>query len=192
MISVDRIVVSDSLLEAARTGDTEAFREFILRSRAYAVRIGMACFDLRIEDAEDIAQEALWTLHQNINSITYPQAWLYSTVRRMALRLKTRRRRETPHPVEPVSPDAPIALTPIWDCFMRLSDRCRNLIADLLFLGHTERELAGLRRVHYATIHQRKRTCIGSLYDLYSGGDHEKRMLRRRRTPQPWRGRSAP
>lgn len=189
---MDRITFPDELLNRAKSGDAEAFGELYARARTFALRIGIACFDLRAEDAEDIAQEATLSLHQNLAAMERPDTWLYSSVRHLALRLKTVRRRERLGVAETASPQADDGREDLWDCVLRLSDRCRRLILHLFYCGYTERELAALQRVHKATIHKRKRTCFGSLFDLYLGGPHGKRVLQVGRDSKPWRGRAAP
>jgi DNA-directed RNA polymerase specialized sigma24 family protein len=189
---VDHIEFPDGLLERAKAGDTEAFQDLYARARIYALRIGVACFSLRAEDAEDIAQEATWSLHQNLSHVERPDSWLYAAVRHLALRIKAGRRDETSCVDDEASPHKDIGMTDIWDCVLRLSDRCRRLILNLFYCGYTERELAGLHRIHKATIHKRKRTCFGSLFELYLGDSNERCMLHAERDSRTWRGRAAP
>lgn len=188
---VKRITFPRKLLDHAKEGEPEAFRDIIARARACALRIAIACFGLRLEDAEDAAQEAVLGFHLNLQTMDSPESFLYAAVRNQARHLAAERRNEPLGAAEPVSPAADIGVTDIWDCVLRLTDRCRNLILNLFYRGYTERELAALQDVNKVTIHKRKRTCFGALYALYLGGPYGKRMLCPGRDSRPWRGRAA-
>jgi RNA polymerase sigma factor (sigma-70 family) len=174
---MDRVTFPEELLKRAREEDAAAFQELYARARTFALRIGISCFGLSADDAEDVSQEVTWSLYQNLPCVERPDSWLYAAVRHQALRLKNARRGERLHAAQACSPYPQDGLTDIWDCVLRLSDRCRKLILHLFYCGYTERELADLQDVHSTTIHKRKKKCFGSLFDLYSGENHGKRVL---------------
>ena len=85
------------LVDRARAGDVDAFRELVSRyqSRAFSIAIGIVHSK---EDAEDVVQEAFLKVHRNLGSFRGQSSfytWLYRIVFNLAIDLSRRRYRRS-------------------------------------------------------------------------------------------------
>ncbi len=85
-----------AVIDAARRGDGQAFRELVERyqRRAYAVALGMLHDS---DDARDVCQEAFLRVHRNLASFDRDSqffTWLYRIVRNLCID-QLRKRRES-------------------------------------------------------------------------------------------------
>ncbi len=85
-----------AVIDAARRGDAQAFRELVERyqRRAYAVALGMLH---DADDARDVCQEAFLRVHRNLASFDRDSqffTWLYRIVRNLCID-QLRKRRES-------------------------------------------------------------------------------------------------
>lgn len=80
--------------------------------------------------AEDLVQEVFLRLHQQWEQVENPRAWLYRSLRNLALNHLRDHRRETPLEQEP-EPPAPAELAPEVLARMEIEGMVRMLIAEL-------------------------------------------------------------
>jgi RNA polymerase sigma factor (sigma-70 family) len=183
MINMDTRNVSEELLDRAQKGDISAFQEIYAQARAFTFRAAVAYFGLREEDADDISQEVTWSLHRNLASVERPKAWLFAAVRNQVCRLRRQPAMEGLNAAEPAVDPPQEGDSGLWECILRLSERCRHLIVNLFFWGFTEREMSHQLGVHPVTVHQRKRKCTGYLFQIYEEDQHGHEVLPSRRDP---------
>jgi|GEM_PF-1659265 DNA-directed RNA polymerase specialized sigma24 family protein len=180
---MDPISFPEELLDRAKRGEAVAFQELYARARAFAYRIGVAHFELKHEDAEDVAQEVTWSFHRNLPLVERPDSWLFAAVRNQVHRLQKEPARTDLRAVEQASCPLAAPHTDLWDGLLRLSTLCRRLILHLFFWGYTEREIGRRQHLHHTTVGQRKRRCFGNLFQIMDGDANGQGMLSSRRDP---------
>lgn len=126
-----------------RPGDREP--DLLDALRFLAVRLAQA-YGLSLDDAEDVAQEALLAFLLAEEPIQAPKAWLRRVVVRFVLRLQSRQDRFLPLPSDPkalaqipeISPELGLELSRILS---QLPPRPRTLLV-LTAAGYSQREIA--------------------------------------------------
>lgn len=102
--------MSEAILDRARAGDEQAFRELM---DPYRGELRLHCYRIlgSLDDAEDMLQETLLAAWRNLDSVAGPstlRAWLYRIATNRCLNgLRADKRRRPPEPVPPFDPPEP-------------------------------------------------------------------------------------
>jgi RNA polymerase sigma factor (sigma-70 family) len=143
MPSVDQLDVAE-LVALARARDAQAWHELVRRYAPLVWRV-VRSFRLEHADAKDVSQNTWFALAARLDTVREPgglAAWLVTTARREALRMRQLRRREArpgwwPQRAEDTEPDQcpeRCALLGVrdrllWQAFAALPENCRRLLA---------------------------------------------------------------
>jgi RNA polymerase sigma-70 factor (ECF subfamily) len=83
------------LLTSTMTQDSISLRELFNAEESALLRYAYGIVGQR-ETAEDLVQEAFLRLHEHWSEVTSPKAWIYRSIRNLALNYLRDHRRETP------------------------------------------------------------------------------------------------
>ncbi len=185
-------------LQSALEGNTKAQLDLYSRIRSFSIHICMKHYRLTLHDSEEVCQKVASSFFRNLGYIERPDSWLYAAIKRQSLKIKAEKaasaKEETNQEVaesreEESGQELRILL---WDMVLQLGKRCLDLIISVFILGCTEKETSAVMGVPTGSVFSLKRDCLAQLFDLYTGGKHEARMLHHRRTHGPDRKRETP
>ncbi len=171
------------LVVRAADGDQRAWNAIVDRFTNLLWSIGRA-YRLDTADISDVIQTTWLRLLENLDRIRDPErlaGWLATTTRRECLRLLRQSGREAvaregdaladlPDDVaEPV--DEPLLVkerdTELWQCFLRLSARCQQLLRVLMAVEHPNyAEIAAAFGIPIGSIGPTRMRCLQTLRDL--------------------------
>lgn len=121
---------TSELVADCQEGDALAWRELVTRYRRLVFGVARAC-GLQVSDAEDVFQQTFAELARSLGRLREPErleAWLCTTARRAAIRLKsseTRRARSLADPSLELAPASPEAFEERLDR-LRMAERVRR------------------------------------------------------------------
>jgi RNA polymerase sigma-70 factor (ECF subfamily) len=102
--------MSEAVLDRARAGDQQAFREL---TDPFGAELQLHCYRMlgSLTDAEDVLQETLLAAWRSLHSLSDPgalRAWLYRIATNRSLNaLRAAKSRRPPEPVPPFDPTEP-------------------------------------------------------------------------------------
>ncbi|SHE50969.1 RNA polymerase sigma factor [Streptoalloteichus hindustanus] len=169
------------LVAAARAGDHDAWRRLVDRFAGLVWTVARR-HRLPAADADDVCQVTWLRLAQQLPALRDPSrlaAWLVTTTRREAARVRTARRRE--HPVEPDLVPASSVDGPedqvlrneddaaLWRVFTRLPERCQHLLRTLAVYPETSYvDLARAFGLRPGSVGPARTRCLRALRGLMS------------------------
>jgi RNA polymerase sigma factor (sigma-70 family) len=182
-------VIIPSLLEAARTGDEDAFRALVEPHMPTAYRIALLIV-LDRELARDAVQEALLRAYRGLKPLrpdTHFKAWFNRLVVNEARRLARRQWRqpallqELPEIAAPGDSPEDMLLAQesreqIWTAIARLDELYRTVLVLRYYQGMTDTEIADALDLPVGTVKSR----------LHSARQWLQRQLGSEERPSPW------
>jgi RNA polymerase sigma-70 factor (ECF subfamily) len=180
------VQVSDvQLVQRCRTGDADAWREFVERFSRYVYAIIGQGFRLRGADAEDVFQDVFTKAYEHLGRLRDDAAvipWLAQLTRRACidrLRAAGSREESTGDELEPAGLDETLArldeALAVREALARLSEDCREILDRFFVRDESYRTIGTALAVPAGTIASRISRCLGRLHDEFTG--------RKRRAP---------
>jgi len=175
-----------TLVHACLDGDGGAWRALVARYQRFVYAIALRC-GLDESSAADVFQAVFERLHENLPQLRQPdrlQAWIGTTARREALRLRQRGRREIavdpdqPDPFADIPSDDPLpdvalaelrTLDRLRGALERLDDRCRTLLTAIFLEADEEpayREIADRLGMPIGSLGPTRARCLEKLRKL--------------------------
>lgn len=182
-----RRVRIQALVEAAREGSTEAINALVTEHTSLLWHVARAA-GLSQSDAEDVVQSTWLSLVSHLDRVHTPAsltAWLVTTTKREAWRVRDERRRDWPAGEEwfTAIPDSGAGAEErvivedqqreLWAAFSGLPDRCRELLRIVAFVPRPDYDAVAARLgMPRGSVGPTRSRCLEKLRTaLYGKGD---------------------
>jgi RNA polymerase sigma factor (sigma-70 family) len=174
------------LLEAARAGEHDAVAQLVTELSPLLWQVARAA-GLGLRDAEDVLQTTWMRLLDHLEDIQAPgalTAWLVTTTRREAWRVRAVERKQVPSDtgwLDSVPDPAPgteeLAVTheqrrQLWAAFGRLSERCQELLRIVAFVPRPDYDVVAAKLgMPRGSIGPTRGRCLAKLRELLSSAE---------------------